>query len=150
MIRDPIYRCFPFLRCSPLLWPSFSFNPLKCDERGIRHEHRVWDLPSVSGSQGELGEWQKVTNLGGGEREAWNMGAQDRGRLASSLRQGFPPILFSMNRWQFVVCNIFVDGWKLLKLPAVAFFPLGRPQIWRARHSDSRDLMSCGFYIFSR
>lgn len=92
MIRDAIYRCFPFLRCSPLLWPSFSFNPLQCDERGIRHENRVWDLPSVSGSQGELGESQKVTNLGGGGREGLEYGRSRPRPPCLQPPTGFSPL----------------------------------------------------------
>lgn len=83
------------------------------------------DLPSVSGSQGELGKSQKVTNL----REGWRTEDLEYGHpRPRSLRlqppTGFSPYpIFHVSTGDSLLSVTYlIHGWKLLKIPTETSF----------------------------
>lgn len=100
---------FVFISCS--LKMRWAWNPAYVPSL---------DLPPVSGSQGELGKSQKVTNL----REGWRTGDLEYGHprprsLSLQPPTGFSPYpIFHVSTGDSLLFVTYLThGWKLLKLP---------------------------------
>lgn len=113
-------------------------------ESGIHAE--VWNLPSVSGKIRWVAKNNKSCSR---ERKTGGL-EYGRSRLRPLSLQP-PNILVSMNRWQFIIHYTSATWTETIKTTDRQNSSLleGGLQIWRARHSDSRDWRAYDILHFS-